>query len=182
MSETPDTELTAEEARAMVDQLTYDLYRSEDARAWVREQCDIRDHQQQATPGQGTVQTAEVLAWLQGPKCGRMLGAEVRSDTACDRQMTVLRDALGAVTGQCRALEAELVACRERYAVQAENALAAVTAAETEAAGARSTLDRVRDLCELTIAASVRVQAVQQARDTLDLIGEQPAADSNSAG
>ncbi|MFE9777761.1 hypothetical protein ACFYPA_06340 [Streptomyces sp. NPDC005775] len=64
-----------------VERLATELYQSEDARAWVREQCAIRERNQKASPGQGEVQTGEILAWLEGPKCGRRLGETIRTHT-----------------------------------------------------------------------------------------------------
>lgn len=57
-----------------VERLATELYQSEDARAWTREQCTLRERSQKASAGQGEVQTGEVLAWLEGPKCSRQLG------------------------------------------------------------------------------------------------------------
>lgn len=67
--ETPD-ELTAEEARALVDDLGLDLYRAQDALAFVGECCDIADREQR------TITTADVREWLKGARCGRQLPAD----------------------------------------------------------------------------------------------------------
>ncbi|WP_405883597.1 hypothetical protein OG747_36450 [Streptomyces sp. NBC_01384] len=70
-------------------------------------------------------------------------------------------------------LNAEL----RRYS-EAESADAAAGSYAGRAEQAEAAIERVRRLCELTIAASVRVQAVQQARDTLAALDESsgPAA------
>lgn len=46
--------------------------------------------------------------------------------------------------------------------------------AEREAAENQAAIARVRRLCDLTIAASCRVQAVEQARDTLAALDDTP--------
>lgn len=63
-------ELTAEEARALVDELGADLYRAQDALDFVAECCDIADRE--ARP----VTTAHVREWLKGARCGRQLAAD----------------------------------------------------------------------------------------------------------
>lgn len=63
-------ELTAEEARELVDELSTDLYRAQDALAFVGECCDILDREgRQPT-------TAVVREWLKGARCGRQLAAD----------------------------------------------------------------------------------------------------------
>lgn len=77
-----DPELTLEEARIAVSDLTYDLYRAQDTLAWVRELCEIRDRAEGVLPGGGTVTTGEVTRWLDGPQCGRSLGLIARTESA----------------------------------------------------------------------------------------------------
>lgn len=72
-------ELTAEEARDLVDELGTDLYRAQDALAFVGECCDIADRDGRP------VTTADVREWLKGARCGRQLLAD-----AADRD--ALRD------------------------------------------------------------------------------------------
>ncbi len=67
---TDDTELTAEEARALVDELGTDLYRAQDALAFVAECCDIADRKGRP------VTTTDVRTWLKGARCGRQLAVE----------------------------------------------------------------------------------------------------------
>jgi hypothetical protein len=61
-------ELTAAEARAEVDRLGLELYRAQDALAFVAEMCDIADRE--GTP----VTTARVREWLKGAQCARQAG------------------------------------------------------------------------------------------------------------
>ncbi|MGW9397296.1 hypothetical protein [Streptomyces sp. NPDC055642] len=63
-----EPELTVEEARALVDDLGLQLYRAQDALAFVGECCDIADREQ----------TADVREWLKGARCGRQLAADSR--------------------------------------------------------------------------------------------------------
>lgn len=73
-----DAELTAEEARALADDLGTQLYRAEDALAFVGECCDIADREQRP------ITTAQVREWLKGARCGRQLLADRAADTASD--------------------------------------------------------------------------------------------------
>ncbi|MEV6547957.1 HIT domain-containing protein [Streptomyces sp. NPDC051597] len=63
-------ELTAEEARALADELGTDLYRAQDALAFVAECCDIADRNTRP------ITTADVREWLKGARCGRQLAAD----------------------------------------------------------------------------------------------------------
>jgi hypothetical protein len=67
---TDDTELTADEARDLVDELGLDLYRAQDALAFVAECCDIADREQRP------ITTANVREWLKGARCARQLAAD----------------------------------------------------------------------------------------------------------
>ncbi|MGW2113738.1 hypothetical protein [Streptomyces zhihengii] len=62
-----ETELTAEEARAEVERLTYELYQAQDALAFAAECCDIADREQRP------ITTVDVRTWLKGNRCGRQL-------------------------------------------------------------------------------------------------------------
>ncbi|MFH9574246.1 hypothetical protein ACH4MG_27360 [Streptomyces sp. NPDC017454] len=64
-----EPELTAEEARALADDLGLQLYQAQDALAFVAECCDIADREQRA------ITTADVREWLKGAQCGRQLAA-----------------------------------------------------------------------------------------------------------
>jgi hypothetical protein len=61
-------ELTADEARQVAADLGIELYRAQDALAFVGECCDIADREGTA------VTTADVRAWLGGPQCARQAG------------------------------------------------------------------------------------------------------------
>lgn len=77
-------ELTAEEARELADDLGIELYRAQDALAFVEECCRIADRKSHQ------VTTADVREWLKGARCGRQLLAdddEVRA-LAEDRRET----------------------------------------------------------------------------------------------
>lgn len=65
-----DLELTAEEARSLADGLGLELYRAQDALAFVEECCVIADREGR------TVTTAAVREWLKGARCGRQLAAD----------------------------------------------------------------------------------------------------------
>ncbi|MCX4622822.1 hypothetical protein ACF09G_12965 [Streptomyces albogriseolus] len=71
-----DPELTAEEARTLADELGLQLYRAQDALAFVAECCDIADREQRP------VTTADVREWLKGARCGRQLAADAADQTA----------------------------------------------------------------------------------------------------
>lgn len=62
-------ELTAEEAHALVDDLGLQLYRAQDALAFVGECCVIAEREKRA------ITTADVREWLKGAQCGRQLAA-----------------------------------------------------------------------------------------------------------
>lgn len=63
-------ELTAEEARDLAADLGLELYRAQDALAFVEECCVIADREGR------TVTTAAVREWLKGARCGRQLTAD----------------------------------------------------------------------------------------------------------
>lgn len=69
-----DAELTADEARALVDELGLDLYRAEDALAYVAEMCDIADEHRGKRGEPATVTTTRVREWLRGAQCARQTG------------------------------------------------------------------------------------------------------------
>lgn len=81
-------ELTAEEARALAEDLGYQLYRAQDALAFVGECCDLADREQRP------VTTADVREWLKGARCGRQLVAEVADRAA-------LRDRIAEAVQRC---------------------------------------------------------------------------------
>ncbi|MFF8422978.1 hypothetical protein [Streptomyces sp. NPDC015680] len=88
---------------------------------------------------------------------------------------TITSDALDALYEQIDAaqqteLARQLATCDKAFA----SATIRAARAEARAEQAEAAIDRVRRLCDLTIGASVRVQAVQQARDTLAALDEQP--------
>lgn len=64
-----ESELTAEEARALADDLGLQLYRAQDALAFVAECCTIAERDQRP------ITTADVREWLKGAQCGRQLAA-----------------------------------------------------------------------------------------------------------
>ncbi|MFI1535512.1 hypothetical protein [Streptomyces anandii] len=71
-----NAELTANEARSLVDELGLDLYRAQDALEFVGECCDIADRRQQ------TITTTDVREWLKGARCGRQLAADAQPQLA----------------------------------------------------------------------------------------------------
>lgn len=88
-----DPELTAEEARALADELGTQLYRAQDALAYVAECCDIADREgRQPT-------TDDVREWLKGARCGRQLAGDkpdlVRDLTAAVRERQAAPDERG---------------------------------------------------------------------------------------
>ncbi|MDX2954571.1 hypothetical protein [Streptomyces caniscabiei] len=68
--------LTAEEARALAEDLGYQLYRAQDALAFVGECCDIADREQRP------VTTADVREWLKGARCGRQVAVDAADRAA----------------------------------------------------------------------------------------------------
>lgn len=119
-----DSDLLAE-----VERLATELHRSEDARAWVREQCAIRERSQKASPGQGEVQTGDVLAWLEGPKCSRQLDrTEGQTDLAADIECAIgLNTGSGGAEGVYAARDAVL-AVRDQEVEQLRARLSRVQA------------------------------------------------------
>ncbi len=76
-------ELTADEARNLVDELGLDLYRAQDALAFVGECCDIAEREQRP------ITAGDVREWLKGARCGRQLAADARAATeATEREKT----------------------------------------------------------------------------------------------
>jgi hypothetical protein len=69
-TEPNNPELTAEEARNLADELSLDLYRAQDALAFVGECCTIAEREGR------TITTAHVREWLKGARCGRQLAAD----------------------------------------------------------------------------------------------------------
>lgn len=67
---TDDPELTADEARALVDELGLDLYRAQDTLAYVHEWCDLVDREQRP------ITTGDVREWLKGDRCTRQRAAD----------------------------------------------------------------------------------------------------------
>ncbi|WP_234365398.1 hypothetical protein [Streptomyces sp. RTd22] len=61
-----------------VERLGFDLYRAQDALAFVREMCDIADR------NSDTITTRDVRNWLAGPKCGRQLLVGAQPDNGVD--------------------------------------------------------------------------------------------------
>ncbi|CAM5496087.1 MULTISPECIES: hypothetical protein [Streptomyces] len=98
--------------------------------------------------------------------------ARLRAELRLARQHAHAADAERAET-EARLLEA-------RAQVLRAEARAARTHAET--AGLRLAIDEARRLCEMTIDSSMRVDAVDQARDTLTVIDAAIAGDKPSPG
>jgi hypothetical protein len=67
--ESSDTDLTAEEARDLADDLGLQLYRAQDALAFVEECCVIAEREGRP------ITVADVRTWLKGAQCGRQLAA-----------------------------------------------------------------------------------------------------------
>lgn len=63
-------ELTAEEARALAEDLGLQLYLAQDALAFVSECCTIAEREQRP------ITTTDVREWLKGARCGRQLAAD----------------------------------------------------------------------------------------------------------
>ncbi|HTE57026.1 MAG TPA: hypothetical protein VK698_39505 [Kofleriaceae bacterium] len=76
----PDADdLTAEENRDLADDLGLQLYRAQDALAFVAECCDIADREQRP------VTTGVVREWLKGARCGRELRADEAQQGEAER-------------------------------------------------------------------------------------------------
>jgi polyhydroxyalkanoate synthesis regulator phasin len=69
-ADTAADELTAEEARDLADDLGTQLYRAQDALAFVEECCVIAERTGRA------ITVADVRTWLKGAQCGRQLAAD----------------------------------------------------------------------------------------------------------
>lgn len=112
-------ELTAEEARDLADELGTQLYRAQDALAFVEECCVIADREgRQPT-------TSDVREWLKGARCGRQLAADARDHAALrDRIAEAVRDA--ACNGDCGKTEEECAKERIQPLVWHHGRLAAV--------------------------------------------------------
>lgn len=64
--------LTAREAREEAERLGTELYRAQDALAFVGEMCDIAEAKQGTPAGYATLLTEDVRDWMKGPRCVRM--------------------------------------------------------------------------------------------------------------
>ncbi|MEV0443502.1 hypothetical protein AB0I84_13180 [Streptomyces spectabilis] len=161
-----EPELTAEEARALADDLGLQLYRAEDSLAFVEECCVIADRERR------TITTADVREWLKGARCGRQIAADVERR---DRYAAAIDDTFAYATD-----------------FDAEKAADAVIAvADAEQADVRAALARVRALADAidtelrgepdTQRAAMQHEAVVRIRAALDghplTGGEQPPAD-----
>lgn len=73
--QTDNAELTAEEARDLVAELGLDLYRAQDALAFVGECCDIADREGRP------ITTADLREWLKGDRCTRQRAADAADQT-----------------------------------------------------------------------------------------------------
>jgi hypothetical protein len=91
------SELTAQEARDEVDRLSTDLYRAQDAHAFVREMCDLLEAKQGVGEGEASLSTAQVREWLSGPRCTLLLAVdaslvpETRPEEDAERLTEALR-------------------------------------------------------------------------------------------
>ncbi|GAA3153502.1 hypothetical protein ACFQ0X_43910 [Streptomyces rectiviolaceus] len=68
--------LTASEARDEVERLGTDLYRAQDAHAYLGEMCTVLEKKQNTPQGGAALSTADVRAWLKGPRCIRVLAVD----------------------------------------------------------------------------------------------------------
>lgn len=91
------SELTAREARDEVDRLSTDLYRAQDAHAFVGEMCELVEAKQGVGAGEASVSTADVREWLKGPRCTRLMVVDaslvpgVRPEQEEEQLMAALR-------------------------------------------------------------------------------------------
>ncbi|WP_020135095.1 hypothetical protein [Streptomyces sp. 351MFTsu5.1] len=112
-------ELTAQEARDLADELGTELYRAQDALAFVEECCVIADREgRQPT-------TADVREWLKGARCGRQLLADAQEEIA-------LRDRIRRVLAQIDGFDFDSLEPHD-YQIQAA-AIAAVLPASVDRA------------------------------------------------
>ncbi|MFJ8146008.1 hypothetical protein ACIQ6R_13140 [Streptomyces sp. NPDC096048] len=79
-------ELIAEEARTLADDLGLQLYRAQDAVAFVGECCTIAEREQRA------ITTADVREWLKGARCGRQLAADAELRRVADEVQSTETD------------------------------------------------------------------------------------------
>lgn len=107
-----DGELTAEEARDLADDLGTQLYRAEDALAFVGECCDIADREGQP------ITTAQVREWLKGARCGRQLLADRAADPATHRP----GDTDPATLVELRAITEEMGRSEPRHPLETDRA------------------------------------------------------------
>lgn len=77
-----DTELTAQEARDLAEDLGLQLYRARDALAFVAEMCDLADEHRGVRGEPATVTTARVRDWLRGAQCAREAGLVLHPDAS----------------------------------------------------------------------------------------------------
>lgn len=91
-------QLTAQEARDLVDELGTQLYYAQDAHAFVGEMCDIAEVEQNAPKGFATLLTEDVREWLKGPRCIRLLAvdASLAPEAHPEQDAEQLTDALRA--------------------------------------------------------------------------------------
>lgn len=77
-----DDDLTAQEARDLAEDLGLQLYRAQDALAFVAEMCDIADEHRGRRGQPATVTTARVREWLRGAQCARQAGLVLTPDAS----------------------------------------------------------------------------------------------------
>lgn len=123
-TEHADTELTVDEARDLVSDLSADLYWAQDRLGFVGECCDIADREQRP------ITTADVREWLKGAQCGRQLAADAATATEATKPDT---------TGYCPACgRGDCAPTPEAYEQQRQRADRAEAAlARVEALAAR---------------------------------------------
>lgn len=74
--------LTADEARALAEDLSLQLYRAQDALGFVAEMCDIADEHRGVRGEPATVTTVRVREWLRGAQCAREAGLVLDPDAS----------------------------------------------------------------------------------------------------
>lgn len=142
-----------------------------ESEGWAYSDLEPHDYQQQAAAGEALSdkESTEVLR-VSDAATNTILKAR---DTEIERLRAELNEVTG-VSGTLRRQEVNRLAAENaRLRAERDEARGRVEQAEAELEKAHATAAEVRRLCELTIRASSRVHAVDQARDTLAILDQQ---------
>ncbi|MET9150019.1 hypothetical protein ABZX82_01870 [Streptomyces griseoflavus] len=157
VQEVDEPDLTVDEARDLVSDLSVDLYWAQDRLGFVGECCDIADREQRP------ITTADVREWLKGARCGRQLAADTAAPDAAEPEpwsqleahafnavQPALKDAGEwlRLSSRRAVAKAVLAAVQPHLAAHYQRAVDAALAAERRAHQAEAKLARIQHLVD----------------------------------